>query len=122
MKPTAASWSLALAAAVVLAVGAASAYGHAGVARLVPGSGSTSTKAVKVVGVRFEDRIVTGTLTVAASSGRTVSVRETGLVSRGTYLRSVLRAALAGGSYRATWRARFEDGHSRSGSWTFRVR
>jgi methionine-rich copper-binding protein CopC len=112
----------ALVAAAVLAVGAASAYGHTGVARLVPGSGSTSTKPVKVVGVRFEDGIVTGTLAIATSSGRAVPARETGVVTKGTYLRSVLRSALADGSYRATWRARFEDGHSRSGSWTFRVR
>jgi methionine-rich copper-binding protein CopC len=112
----------ALVAAVVLAVGAASAYGHTGVAKLVPGAGSTSAKPVKVVGVRFEDRIVTGTLTIATSSGRTVRARETGLVTRDTFLRSVLRSALADGSYKATWRARFEDGHSKSGSWTFRVR
>jgi methionine-rich copper-binding protein CopC len=112
----------ALVAVVVLAVGAATAYGHTGIAKLVPGARSTSTTPVKVVGVRFEDRIVTGTLTVATASGRTISPRETGVVTRGTYLRSVLRSALADGSYKATWRARFEDGHSKSGSWTFKVR
>jgi methionine-rich copper-binding protein CopC len=109
------------AAVLVLAVGASSARGHADVVRLTPAAGSTSTT-VRVVGVRFNDAIVTGTIRVATASGRTVMPRTSGVVSRGTYLRAVLRSALARGSYRVTWRARFQDGHRKEGSWTFRVR
>ncbi len=112
----------ALAAAAVLALGAGPASAHTGVKELVPRSGTTTRSPVKVVGVRFEGRIVTGLLTLRTASGRMITPRETGLVSRGTFLRMVLRSPLAAGSYRVTWRARFEDGHRRQDAWSFRVR
>ena len=75
-----------------------------------------------VVGVRFEGPIVTGTLTLTTASGRAIAPRESGVVSRGRFLRMVLRSRLAAGSYRVAWRARFEDGHRKEDAWTFRVR
>ena len=112
----------ALAAAAVLAVCAGTAWGHTGVERYVPGKGATVSTPVKVVGLRFEGPIVTGTLTLTTASGRAIAPREQGVVSRDTYLRMVLRSPLAAGSYRVAWRVRFEDGHRKQDTWTFRVR
>jgi len=111
-----------LAAAAVLAVCAGTAWGHTGVERYVPGKGAAVSTPVKVVGLRFEGPIVTGTLTLTTASGRAIAPREQGVVSRDTYLRMVLRSPLAAGSYRVAWRVRFEDGHRRQDTWTFRVR
>ena len=77
---------------------------------------------MKVVGLRFEGPIVTGTLTLTSASGRTIAPREQGIVSRDTYLRMVLRSPLPAGSYRVAWRVRFGDGHRTQDTWTFRVR
>jgi methionine-rich copper-binding protein CopC len=109
-------------AAVVLGAGAGGAYGHADVVRLTPRSGATVTQPVRVVGVRFNDSIVTGRITLTTASGRAVTPRVMGLASRRTHLRAVLRSALPDGSYRVSWRTLFNDGHRGSGSWRFRVR
>jgi methionine-rich copper-binding protein CopC len=111
-----------VAAAAVLALCAGTAWGHTEVARFVPGEGATVSTPVKVVGVRFEGPVVTGLLTLTTASGRTITPREQGVVSRDTYLRMVLRSPLAAGSYRVAWRVRFEDGHRKQDTWTFRVR
>ena len=110
------------AVAAMLALGAGTAWGHTEVGRFVPGKGATVSTPVKVVGVRFEGPVVTGLLALTTASGRTITPREQGLVSRDTYLRMVLRSPLAAGSYRVTWRVRFEDGDRKQDSWTFRVR
>ena len=85
------------AAAAMLALCAGTAWGHTEVARFVPGKGATVSTPVKVVGVRFEGPVVTGLLTLTTASGRTITPREQGVVSRDTYLRMVLRVTAGRG-------------------------
>jgi len=63
----------ALAAAAVLAVCAGTAWGHTGVERYAPGDGATVRTPVRVVGLRFEGPIVTGTLTLTTASDRAIA-------------------------------------------------
>jgi uncharacterized protein YcnI len=84
-----------------------------------PGSKASSVKAVKVT---FGESVVTGLISVS-KDGREVKARTAGLKpSNQAILQATFARALAKGTYRVSWRGRADDGHSESGTWSFRVR
>ncbi len=121
-----------IAIAAVAALAAPAAHGevdgptataaHAGVKSVSPRKGSTRD-AVREVHVTFDESVITGLIAVKRAGGSVVPVKRTGLkASNHAVLQWLPKAPLASGRYTAEWRARSDDGHRETGSWTFRVR
>jgi len=108
-----------LAALALTAALPAAASAHAALEGTFPANGSTVSSSVKTITVRFDEAVLTGTLSVKTASGTAVpvSVRQKGAKITGT-----LGRKLTAGRYRVTWRARADDGHRETGSFSFRVR
>jgi methionine-rich copper-binding protein CopC len=112
----------ALGAVLGTGVAAVPALAHAPVIGTFPAKGATVSN-VRTVSVRFGDSVVTGLITVAGADGTAVRARAAGLDPRNkARLRATFARRLRSGSYRVSWRARADDGHSERGTFTFRVR
>jgi methionine-rich copper-binding protein CopC len=112
----------ALGAVLASAVAAVPALAHAPVTGTFPANGATVSP-INSVSVRFGDKVVTGTISVARSNGAVVPARAAGLDPRnGARLRATFSRRLTTGRYTVTWRARAQDGHSERGTFGFRVR
>ena len=84
-----------------------------------PGARASNVKAVRVT---FGESVVTGLITVSRG-GREIQAKTAGLKpSNHAVLQATFARALRKGAYRVSWRARADDGHSESGTWSFRVR
>jgi copper resistance protein C len=87
-----------------------------------PAKGATVSN-VRTVSVRFGDSVVTGLISVSRADGTAVRARAAGLDARNrARLRASFSRRLPSGSYRVSWRARADDGHSERGTFSFRVR
>ncbi len=94
---------------------------HSPVVGRTPRPGSTVSK-VRSVSVRFGQAVITGVLTVSRN-GSPVGARTSGLKpGNRAILQATFARPLPRGSYRVSWRARADDGHSERGSWRFNVR
>jgi methionine-rich copper-binding protein CopC len=114
--------SLAALAALLL-VPTSTALAHTPLKSTTPKKNSTQHKAVKEVRATFKARMQTGVITITTSSGSTVALKSSGLISTNkAVIRAVPRTALGSGTYKVSWRARAADGHSEKGSWTFKVK
>jgi methionine-rich copper-binding protein CopC len=114
--------SLAVLAAVLL-VPTTAAYAHTPLKSTTPKKNSTQQHAVKEVRATFKAKLQTGIITITTSSGSTVALKSSGLISSNkAVIRAVPRTALGSGTYKVSWRARAGDGHSETGSWTFKVK
>lgn len=107
---------LAVAASVLALPTVASA--HSGVVSRTPAPGSTNTT-VKRVSLVFSDRLVTGKLDVYRGSKKLTPARSG---PDGARVTASFTRKLASGSYTVRWRAVASDGHTQTGSWSFRVR
>ncbi|MGD9695106.1 MAG: copper resistance protein CopC [Thermoleophilia bacterium] len=106
----------------LLAVGAATASAHAGVASTTPAAGKTAPTTIRVVSVRFNGGIHSGTLKVTGPGGAKVSVGAGKRNARNVTLLAVrLRSGLAPGRYTVTWKAIAFDGHTQTGAFRFRL-
>jgi uncharacterized protein YcnI len=84
-----------------------------------PGSKASNVKAVKVT---FGESVVTGLISVSRV-GQEVAATSVGLKpSNHAILQATFAKALSKGTYTVRWRARADDGHSESGTWSFTVR
>jgi methionine-rich copper-binding protein CopC len=112
-----------LAALATLAlVPAGVAYAHTPIKSVTPKRGTTQHSAVKSVRATFKAKMQTGIITITTSSGSTVPLSSSGLLSSNkAVIRAVPKSPLRSGSYKVSWRARAGDGHSEKGSWTFKV-
>jgi methionine-rich copper-binding protein CopC len=116
---------LAATAAAVLplsfAIPAGLALAHAKVESVSPRKNSTR-HTVREVHVTFEESVITGLIAVKKSGG-TVALGRTGLKpSNHAILQWIPKQPLSPGRYTVEWRARADDGHRETGSWSFRVR
>jgi copper resistance protein C len=116
---------LAATAAAVLplsfAIPAGLALAHAKVESVSPRKNSTR-HTVREVHVTFEESVITGLIAVKKSGSGTVALERTGLKSSNhAILQWIPRRALGPGHYTVDWRARADDGHRETGSWSFRV-
>ena len=67
--------------------------------------------------------MLTGLISVLRADGTAVRARAAGLDPRNkARLRVTFARRLPAGSYKVSWRARADDGHSERGTFTFRVR
>ena len=116
-------FSLALAtAAAVSAVTAATAFAHVEYKSSYPAKGKTASKNISTVSVTFTGALRKGTLKVTGPGGtasKGSGGRDPRKISR---LRTSLKSGLKAGTYRATWRITSADGHSETGSFTFKLR
>jgi methionine-rich copper-binding protein CopC len=112
----------ALGAMLGTGVAAVPALAHAPVIGTFPSKGATVSD-VRTVSVRFGDSVVTGLVSVSRADGTAVRARAAGLDPRNkARLRATFARRLPSGSYRVSWRARADDGHSERGTFSFRVR
>ena len=112
----------ALGAVLGTGVVAVPALAHAPVVGTFPASGATVSN-VRTVSVRFGESVVTGLISVSRSRGTAVRARAAGLDPRNkARLRATFARRLPAGSYKVSWRARADDGHSERGTFRFRVR
>lgn len=94
---------------------------HAAVERRTPAPRSKVSN-VKAVKVAFGEAVVTGLISVSKGGGA-VKATSSGLKSSNhAILQATFAKALSKGTYTVSWRARADDGHSESGTWTFTVR
>jgi uncharacterized protein YcnI len=94
---------------------------HAPVKSRTPAPGAKARK-VKKVKVRFGESVVTGLISVT-KDGQEVRAKSAGLKpSNHAILQATFSKALSKGRYTVSWRARADDGHSQSGTWSFTVR
>jgi periplasmic copper chaperone A len=93
---------------------------HAPVTGRTPAPGSKVSN-VKSVNVTFGEGVVTGLISVK-KGGQEVKPKSTGLAKKNTVLQATFAKALSKGSYTVEWRARADDGHSETGTWSFTVR
>lgn len=101
---------------------AAPALAHVEVKSTSPKKGTTAKGTVRAVTITFTGPLITGKLTVFGPNGRQASVDAGGRDPRNTSrLVTEMRSGLKRGTYTAKWRIRADDGHSESGSFTFRV-
>jgi methionine-rich copper-binding protein CopC len=111
------------ATAAFLLVPTSVAAAHTPLKSVTPKKNSTQHRAVKEVRATFKAKMQTGIITITTSSGSTVALKSSGLISSNkAVIRAVPRTALGSGTYKVSWRARAGDGHSEKGSWTFKVR
>jgi methionine-rich copper-binding protein CopC len=112
----------ALGAVLGTGVAAVPAPAHAPVVSTFPAKGAT-VSSVRTVSVRFGESVVTGLVSVARADGSPVAPRAAGLDPRNkARLCATFARRLPAGSYKVSWRARADDGHSERGTFTFRVR
>jgi methionine-rich copper-binding protein CopC len=108
--------------AAVLLVPTSVASAHTPLKSVTPKKNSTQHKAVKEVRATFKARMQTGIIEITTSSGSTVALKSSGLISTNkAVVRAVPKSPLGTGTYKVSWRARAGDGHSENGSWTFKV-
>lgn len=117
-------FSLALAtAAAVSAVTASTAFAHVEFKSSTPGKGKTASTHITTVTVTFSGAIKKGTLKVTGPGGKAVNNgsggRDPRKISR---LRVPLKSGLKSGSYKATWSITAADGHTETGSFTFKLK
>jgi uncharacterized protein YcnI len=94
---------------------------HAPVKSRTPAPGSKASK-VNAVKVTFGESVVTGLISVS-KGGQEVTAKSAGLKpSNHAILQATFAKALSKGTYKVSWRARADDGHSESGTWSFTVR
>lgn len=94
---------------------------HAPVTSRTPAPGAKVSN-VKAVKVTFGESVVTGLISVT-KGGREVKAKTAGLKpSNHAILQATFAKALSKGTYAVSWRARADDGHSESGTWSFTVR
>jgi methionine-rich copper-binding protein CopC len=111
------------ATAALLLVPTTAAYAHTPLKSVTPKKNSTQHKAVKEVRATFKAKMQTGIITITTSSGSTVALKSSGLISSNkAVIRGVPKSALGSGTYKVSWRARAGDGHSEKGSWSFKVK
>lgn len=96
----------------------ATAAAHTSVVSRTPAPGSTAAN-VKQVSIAFSQRLVTGKLDVYRGSTKLRPARSG---PSGVRVTASFRRKLAAGSYTVRWRAIASDGHTQTGSWSFRVR
>jgi methionine-rich copper-binding protein CopC len=110
-------------AATLLLVPASVASAHTPLKSVTPKKNSTQHRAVEEVRATFKAKMQTGIITITTSSGSTVALKSSGLISSNkAVIRAVPKTALGSGTYKVSWRARAGDGHSEKGSWTFKVK
>ncbi len=108
--------------ALAMVAFAPSASAHVNLASTSPSSGA-SVSAPRSVSATFTGTIRSGTITVRNAAGRKVSVgtgaRDPRNVKR---VSTTLNSGLAAGRYTVSWTIKAGDGHSKSGSFSFRIR
>ena len=111
------------ATAAVLLVPTSVAYAHTPLKSVTPKKNSTQHSSVKSVRATFKAKMQTGIITITTSSGATVPLKSSGLLSSNkAVVRAVPRSPLGSGTYKVSWRARAGDGHSEKGTWSFKVK
>ncbi|UGS38446.1 DUF1775 domain-containing protein [Capillimicrobium parvum] len=94
---------------------------HSPVRSRTPRPGSTAGR-VRTVKVRFGEAVVAGLITVSRGPTALKPARSGLQPSDHAVLRARFARPLAPGRYTVSWRARADDGHSETGSWSFTVR
>jgi methionine-rich copper-binding protein CopC len=113
----------ALAASVVLLVGAAHVAAHTGIKSTSPKAGaSVSRDDLTWVRVTFHARVTDGTISVRSAGGALLSRGKTQLVHGDRQLRVRLVDRLPRGRATASLRVLNADGHVTSRSWSFSLR
>lgn len=113
--------TVALAAPAAALRGPVATAAHSPVADRTPAPGAKVSN-VKAVKVTFGEAVVTGLISVS-KGGSEVKAKSSGLTSSNhAILQATFAKALSKGTYTVRWRARADDGHSESGTWTFMVR
>ena len=114
--------TLAATAAAALAVAAAPAAAHTEVKSTSPSAGATKGTGLRAVTVTFTQVIQRGTLRVTGPGGTASNGsggRDPRKISR---LKVGLKRGLEPGRYTARWTIKAVDGHTQSGSFSFRLR
>lgn len=110
-------------AATLLLLPTSVALAHTPLKSVTPKKNSTQHSSVKEVRATFKAKMQTGIIEITTSSGSTVALKSSGLISSNKkVVRAVPKSALGSGTYKVSWRARAGDGHSEKGSWTFKVK
>jgi methionine-rich copper-binding protein CopC len=108
--------------ATVLLVPTSVASAHTPLKSVTPKKNSTQHSAVKEVRATFKAKMQTGIISITNSSGATVALKSSGLMSSNkAVIRGVPTSPLKSGTYKVSWRARASDGHSEKGTWSFKV-
>ena len=111
------------ASAVVSAIVTATAWAHTEVKSTYPAKNkSVSTKLSKVT-VTFTGQIRSGSIKVTGPGRKVVSSGSGGRDPRNVKrLKVPLKSGLNAGSYKASWTMKAADGHTQTGSFTFRLK
>ena len=111
------------ATAAFLLVPTSVAAAHTPLKSVTPKKNSTQHKAVTDVRATFKAKMQTGIITITTSSGATVPLKSSGLLSSNkAVVRAVPKSPLGSGTYKVSWRARAGDGHAEKGTWSFKVK
>lgn len=114
---------IAVLAAALVALGAATAFAHTKVKSTSPAAGKTAKTSVDRVTVTFSGPLRRGTVRVAGPGAKVVSVGTGGRDPRNiNRLLVPLKGSLKAGSYKASWTILAADGHDQKGSFTFRLK
>lgn len=107
---------------LLLTVGATVAFAHMKITARNPAANASVKKTLAAVTITFNQQVKSGTLTVKNAAGTKVSVGTGGIDPRNVKRLSVaLKKSLAAGTYKATWTAKGPDGHTQTGSWSFKL-
>ena len=112
-----------LAAVATSGVAASVAFAHTELRSTYPGKGKTASTRIGSVSATFSATIRSGTLKVTGPGGKVVSSGKGGRDPRNVKRVKVpLKSGLKTGSYKASWTMKAADGHTQTGSFTFKLR
>ena len=112
-----------LATVVVSAVTAATAFAHTELKSTYPAKGKSASTRIGSVSATFSATIRGGSIKVTGPGGKVVSSGSGGRDPRNVKrLKVPLKSGLKAGSYKASWTMKAADGHTQTGSFTFKLK
>jgi methionine-rich copper-binding protein CopC len=110
-------------AAAISGTTAAVAFAHTELKSTYPAKGKTASTRIGSVSATFTATIRSGTLKVTGPGGTTASSGSGGRDPRNVKrIKVPLKSGLKAGSYKARWTMKAADGHTQSGTFTFKLR
>jgi methionine-rich copper-binding protein CopC len=111
-----------VAAAVTSGVAAAAAFAHTELKSTYPAKGKTASIRIGSVSATFSGTIRGGSIKVTGPGESTVSSGSGGRDPRNVKrLKVPLKSALKAGRYKASWTMKAADGHTQTGSFSFKL-
>jgi methionine-rich copper-binding protein CopC len=110
-------------AAVTSGVAAAAAFAHTALESTYPAKGTTASVRIGSVSATFSGTIRGGSIKVTGPGGKTVSSGSGGRDPRNVKrLKVPLKSGLKAGSYKASWTMKAADGHTQTGTFSFKLK